>query len=249
MASKTRKPALSQAETAGLKKLRKVGLYKPKSSRAPPTKYAISLLKTYSDYLTGKASVVTAKSEIKRNKGYKEAASYKKTDKQKPGIVRVIRNKIVVPTQKGEIVRFSKKGMRVTRKVDGDYYVRTPFKGSTDTLEEIFAQLKPTDRVAIPLYRSARHGVEWQTVTQDEFRAFYTQYGPSGSATNKKGLPRLYDDLTSHIQIFHLEGPSAAEEIEPEHEVEYSPSKFSPSRKRGKKKAAKKKSKRKNRVI
>lgn len=186
MAKKTRKSQSGQAQKSGLKKLREKGLYKPKKPRAAPTKYGKSLLSRFADVLSGKASVVTAVE--KGRKGFKAASKYARSGNDKMGTVRVVRNKIVVPTQAGEIARFSKKGVRVTRRVGEDVYVREPLQKHKQILE----QLKPGDRIAVPLNRGKR-GVEWMQLTPEDYRAFQRQYDET------------YKNLGSHVQIFRLE--------------------------------------------
>ena len=193
MAKKTKSKPTSQAQKSGLKILREKGLYKPKNSRAEPTKYGRGILRRFADVISGKASVVTAKSEKRGNKGFKEARSYKQGD-QSRGTVRVVRNKIIVPTQAGEQARFSKKGVRVTRTIGDAVYVREPFKSSTSTPQKIYDQLQPGDRISVPLNRG-RRGVEWMNFTKEEYGLFIL---PSGSGGSYKGL-------SDHIQRFRLE--------------------------------------------
>lgn len=221
MAKKTKKPALSQAQKSGLKVLRKKGVYKPKAPRAAPTRYAKSLLGKFADLLTGKASIVTASQ--KGRKGFGAARKFKR-EKEAVGTLRVVRNKIIVPTQAGEVARFSKKKgtVRVTRKLGKDFYVREPFAKPIYSLKDLKSQLKPGDRVAVPLYRGHR-GVEWRTLTYDDFAAFWREYGPS--TTGKE-----YEDLGEHIQAFHIEGVSA--EILPKEPVDKKPAKKPAKKKR-----------------
>lgn len=216
MAKKSKKPRDSQAVKSGLKTLREKGLYKPEKSRAAPTKYAKSLLTKFADVLTGKASVVTA--SAKGRKGFAAAAKYKTGAKDAPGTVRVVRNKIVVPTQGGETARFTKSGkVRVTRRVGRDVYVREPFPGRVKSLDDILRSTKSNERIAVPLYRGQR-GVEWMNMTAAEFKAFYSQYAAT------------YKDLGDFVEKFRLEGPSA--EILPAEEREAAPPKAKPKTKK-----------------
>lgn len=214
MTRKSQTPTASQAQKRELKRLRDKGIYKPKNPRAAPTRYALSLLNKFADIATGKASVVTAKSAKRGNKGFKEAAALKSDSSSMPGTIRVVRNKIIVPTQGDERARFTRRGLRVTRKVGNDKYIRTPFKTTPKNLADILSQLKENERVVIPLFRTARKGVEWVPMSRDDFIFFVSQYGPGGSRKSKSGEPQLYENLFDYIEKFHIEGPSS-DYIEP----------------------------------
>lgn len=210
MANKPSKPRGSQALKSDLKILRERGLYKPKNSRAAPTEYAKRIAKKFSDVISGKASVVTAKSAKRGGKGFIEASRLAAGDRA--GTIRAVRNKVIVPTQGGEQARYSVKTgrVRVTRKTEGGNYIRETFPGDHRSLKAIKAQLKPGDRVAVPLFRG-RKGVEWQTMTPEEFEAFWRQYSNRGTAPayDKDGKRKIYHDLASHVQIFRYEAPRA----------------------------------------
>jgi hypothetical protein len=217
VAKNTTKPKLSQSQKSDLKALRKKGLYKPVKPRAAPTKYAKGLLSRFKDVLTGKASVVTAKGQTKRSKGFKEAAQFNRG--QSSGTVRAIRNKIIVPTQVGEVARFSKKSgkVRVTRNINGAKYVREPFPKRPRDFRDAGRSLRPGDRIAVPSWRGDAKGVEWYTLSAEEWRMFWLQYGPKGSAETRGGKKHRYNDLLSHIQISRRVGKDADfEDIEPD---------------------------------
>jgi hypothetical protein len=210
MARKASKPGASQDLKSNLKILKDRGLYKPKNSRAAPTGYAKRIAKKFSDVISGKASVVTAKSAKHGGKGFIEAARLAMGDRA--GTIRAVRNKVIVPTQGGEQARYSVKTgrVRVTRKTEGGTYVRESFPGDHRSLKTIKAQLKPGDRVAVPLFRG-RKGVEWQTMELAEFEAFWRQYSSRGTAPvyDRVGKRKIYHDLASHVQIFRYEAPRA----------------------------------------
>lgn len=184
MAKKSRKPVLSQAQKRDIKRLREKGVYKPKDARKAPTRHAKGLLVKFADLLRGKAKIVTVKGARRFAAG------------DKPGTVRAVRGKLVVPAQEGEQVRYSKKTgkVRVTRRVGRATYVRELFSGMRRTVEDVLRQLKPGDRVAVPFYRG-RFGTEWLNMTEDEFRAFIAEYR------------ERYKGVLNFVEAFRYEGP------------------------------------------
>jgi len=206
MAKKARRAPNSQEQKKARSILIKKGLYKPKNPRGPLTDYAKKLLRKFSDVTAGKASVVTAKAEKKGNKGFKEARAAN-TGENRPGTVRTVRNKIIVPTQTGEQARYSKKeGVRVTRRVGNDVYVRRPFKRRPRSIAGVRSQLKEGDYIAVPLYRARSRGVEWTRMSPEDFTAFLTQYGP-------KATKREYENLLDYIEISSIEQPKRERRI------------------------------------
>lgn len=167
---KTPKVKVSQEQKAGLKILRAKGLWKPEKPRAPPTRYALSLLRKYSDVTHGQAAVVTVKGD-KKNKGYKEAAAYKSETREG---VRVVRNKIIVPKNEGEKVTYSKKDHRVhvTRSSHGVKYRRTRLPFVMKTPHDYM--LKKNERFTIPFVRGNQ--IDWYNFTQEEFEIFWNEY-------------------------------------------------------------------------
>lgn len=234
MAKKSKKPPSSQAIKSGVKTLRKKGLYKPEKPRAAPTKYAKSLLRRFADVLSGHASVVTAtpaKEKRKRKtKGFSAAKEYATT-------LRTTRNKIIVPTQAGEVARYSPRAKKilVTRRVGADRYIREPFKKPINTLSDLEGSLKRGDRIAVPLFRGSR-GVDYRWMTLDDFKAFWREYGP--------GTKRPYKNLGDHIEAARVIGPSSRE-LEPDEEEEF----FEENIPAPRKKKRKAKSKRKTRLV
>lgn len=204
--TKTKKPAFTEAQKAGLKVLKDRGLYHPKNPRSltpGAAKYAKSLLNKFGDVISGKASVVTA--SAKGQKGFKAAAKYHHAD-EIVGTVRVKGNKIIIPSQAGEHAYFSKKtgSVVVARKVGRDRYIRTPFPKRITTIESLRDQLRPGDRIAVPQFRGKR-GVNWFNMDQSEFIKLWQQ----GSGGDDGRAPKRYDNVENYIQIFRMEGPSA----------------------------------------
>jgi hypothetical protein len=181
-----------------LKKLREAGLYAPKHPRRAPTDYAKSLLKRFSDVLTGKARAVTVKQ--KGRAGHKLARSF--VSGGGPGTVRAVRNKVIVPVQAGERLSFAPKAkrIRVTRKVGRQRYVREPLQGKHRTVESIRAQLRLGDSIAVPFYRGSR-GTEYIMMKPDEFSAFIDQVNQSAARDHKAPY-----QVASYAEAFRLEG-------------------------------------------
>jgi hypothetical protein len=245
MAKRKTAPKVSAEQKKKLSRLKKRGLYKPKNTRKAPTRYGLSLLKKFSDVLTGKASVVTVKE--KRRKGYKAAKKYAHGE-TKPGTVRVVRNKIIVPTSKGERATYSKKRgeILVSRKVGKEFFVRTPFPKSIHTINDVRSQLRPGDRISVPFNRGSR-GVEWFNMPLDEFEAFWGEYGPHGSK-------RKYIGLADQIQIFRTETETQRKRIAASEKPSTPPKKKKPKKKKASpkkktKKSTKRKSPRKRKLL
>lgn len=167
-----------------LAKLRRSGLYKPKDARAKPTRYGKSLIAKFADFLTGTAKSVKVSSKI--------AKQYEGGDR--PGTVRRVRNRIVVPAQPDERVTYSAKTgkVRATRRSGKTRYVREPLTGKHTTFESVRRQMRPGDRVAVPFYRG-RRGTEWVNMTLDEFEAFMSEYS------------ERYKDAPQHVELYHTE--------------------------------------------
>lgn len=92
----TKKPRLTQAQKFAIPKLRELkrkGLFAGNVRR--PSKYGMKQARVYDDVISGRASVISVPS-------HKKASSYK-------GAFRVKGNKVVVPKEKGETVRYDKK--------------------------------------------------------------------------------------------------------------------------------------------
>lgn len=224
------KKTTTSSERQGLKELRRKGLYKPENPRRV-TEYGKSLLRKFSDVLSGNATVVTAKGRSETTgravSGFNLAKKYKVSDDDS-GTVRVVRNKIIVPTQKGERARFNERTgkLQVVRKVGRAKYVREPFTGSPSALRDLERQLKPGDRISVPIWRGKR-GVEWSIMTQEEFKRFWNEYGPRGSAivTTAGGRVRKhrYRNLAQHVQRFRYDAPKREplEDFEDDGESEY----------------------------
>lgn len=186
-----KKPKISEQKKAELKRLRKEGLYKPENPRAAPTKYGLSLLRKFGDFLSGKADVVTVP-KTKNSKGYKQAR-----EAAKSGIkARAVRNKIVVPKQEGETVAWDK-GLKtfVTERWDADRttrYTRRPLGRRVTDPRTV--KIKANERISIPFNRGWR-GIEWMNLTYDDFLDDWQIYKIDGT----------YKTMGDHIFIFSVE--------------------------------------------
>ena len=188
-------PKLSQAEKKTLEILRRHKIYRPKNPRAAPTRHAKTLARKFLDLATGQAQIVTTRSAKKGRKGYVEAHALKNGDKI--GTVRARRNKLIVPHHPGERVSYSAKtGEYIVRTNMGEItFERRPLKKHMRTLRELRDQLKPGDRVAVPLFRGHKLGVDWQSMSIEEFEQFWSLYGPNASK-------REYTGLADHVARF-----------------------------------------------
>lgn len=178
--SKTPNVKLSQAQKADLSKLRAAGVYKPKNPRKP-TKYGKSLLSKFADILAGTSKAVKVERDVARNYRDKKA---------KPGTVRAVGNRVIVPVQKGEKAYYSKKRkeLDVTYKLEtGERYIRTPFKKVPRTYEQLESQLKDGDRIAVAYYRGKNNPVNWHYFDATEFyNTFVGGYADSASDKRRR---------------------------------------------------------------
>lgn len=194
--NKITSPKLSQAEKKTLEILKRHKIYRPKKPRAAPTRHAQRLARKFLDLASGQAQVVTVKSLKRGHKGFSEARKFK-TESEKAGSVRVRRNKLIVPRHAGETVTYSaKRGEYVVRTKMGEItFERRPFSKRLKSIRDVRDALKPGERVAVPLFRGPKLGVDWQSMSLEEFENFWLQYGPDATK-------RVYSGLEKHIARF-----------------------------------------------
>lgn len=195
-AKKTKSVKLSQAEKAGLKKLRDTGVYKPKDARKP-TRYAKSILKKFFDVWNGNAGVV----EVDR-----ETAKRYRDKSAKSGEIRAKGNKVIVPKLPGERVAFSKKNhsISVSRKMKtGERYVRNPFATKPKDFDDLKRQLGPKDRIAVAYYRGPKNPVEWQYFDETDF--YNTFVGGYSHVEGQAARDKALNWALKHSMVSRLE--------------------------------------------
>lgn len=176
------KPSLSDRQVLqALAVLKKRALYNGKlRGKTAPTKYGRELAKKYSDVIEGRAHVVTIKSNIKRNKGYKEAREFKETN-------RVVKNKVIVPkTFSKERVTYSRKtgDIRVTSHNTSGSYVRIKRKKKVQTLADLSA-LKKNQRYVVTFNRGKGHEPDTPTFeSKEELISILGEYERTGRYKN-----------------------------------------------------------------
>lgn len=178
MAKNTRKQDLAQVKKS-LAILRKKGLYKPKSARKAPTKYAKSLLKKYSDVVANRSFVVKATKEA----APKLAEHY-----------RVTRGRVVIPkagmnvkpkiTAKGEVIR------RIA--IDDKSYRYRP----AHMVDGDWPELGPHQSYTVQVRYGRRGGIV-SVGTREELINLINEY----SHKNERGF-----DLTPFVMIAEQEG-------------------------------------------
>lgn len=191
---KTTKSRISQETLRAVRLLQKKKLYRPVSPRAAPTRHAVRLVKKFQDVVRGQAEVLTLSKKL--------AALYAEQG-ARSGTVRVVRGThVIVPVQRGEHSRFvkSRGQIEITRTMDGGRYVRVPLRGKHITFDDIMAQTKPGDYIAVPFFRGAKRGVEFKNMSLEEFSRFYHEYSLTDADGN---VP--YENLAQYVQLFRYE--------------------------------------------
>ena len=135
-----------KAANSAISKLRKAGLYAGKAARGQPTKYALSLIKKFSDVVSGRAKTIKSnEAAAERYAGkFKTAASGKR---------------LIIPTSgdKSEVTRVTKSGKIISygKTETGKSYSREVQSGDG------IRPLKKGERYALPI-RRGRKGTSYR---------------------------------------------------------------------------------------